>query len=143
MITSKTITRHGEAFSSAFRGYDNNRCRKAIGNADKYVKTKIGNTDKKRKVVLLALPAGIARASLFAATPIFMMADRVASAVRTTKNSEESVAKKVRKWVVLPLKLAGLAVLTAWSIAASPFAAILFTIRALSELRKMKTNTEQ
>lgn len=141
----ESLQRHSQAFASAFGGKDNNHCRKAISNADKYVTTKLGNTDKKRKVILLALPVGIARTALFAATPIAMMADRVASAVRTTKNSEENIstAKKVRKWVVLPLKLAGLTMLTAYSIAASPLMAIGFTIRALCHLRKMKTNTEQ
>lgn len=71
-----------------------------------------GTDEQKRKFIPMSIPRGVAKAVIFQYGILAgMMVDRVANAKAFSKDEEATNAQKIRKWAVLPIKLAALGAL--------------------------------
>lgn len=71
-----------------------------------------GTDEQKRKFIPMAIPRGVAKAVIFQYGILAgIMADSVANAKAFSKDEEATKTQKVRKWAVLPIKLAALGAL--------------------------------
>jgi hypothetical protein len=124
-----------EKVRNALDGENGNRCVGALYDTSVSLREKLGDCKKKRVVIPLAFPVGLARGALFIGAYFPAMAvDRIAKVIQSTRDPDAGHKEKLKAWGILPIKLAIIVPAIPFGIALIPIYAVVHAIRALKRL---------
>lgn len=112
-----------------------NKCVRGLTGGISKLRDKLEGTGKKRYIIPLALPVGLARGFMFGALYPTMMVDRIANVIRDTREGRLVGSDKSAKIILLPIKLLIIGLAAPTGIALIPLYSIAFTISILAHCK--------